>query len=298
MKPYQNILVGINYTDASRHALRMAHQIAHRSGATLTACHVVPMTELNEFVSFYLIEQEMMMKSARTSLEAFVDEVLGNSHSVICKVAEGIPHHEISSLAIDGQFDLLVLGDDDYANDSRKAGQFAIKCLRFVTMPLLLVNRPPEPSDNLIAACIDFSNSTTPVLEHAARMATPENKLHLVHTNRPPWLRPERLRYQTEVFEDHGQKQQFREILQGQVSGISQTAESLFPGEVEATCIENENPVEALLEHLASSPCGLIVLGRSGQGFIKGLVSNLLGGTAESIIRHATCPVLVIPIVE
>ncbi|MGJ8696775.1 MAG: universal stress protein [Verrucomicrobiaceae bacterium] len=295
MKSYQNILVGINYTDASRHALRMANQIAIRSGASLTACHVVPMAELNEFVTFYLIEQEMMMTAARSSLADFVEEVLGDEHQVSCKIAEGIPHHEIASLAIEGKFDLLVLGDDDYADDSRKAGQFAIKCLRFATMPVLLVNRPPAPSDTLIAACIDFSKSTTPILEHAARIATPNHHLHLIHTNRPPWLRPERLRYQTTVFEDQGQKEQFREILEGQLTAISRTAESTFPGQVDAACIEHQDPTEALLEHLASSSCGLIVLGRSGKG-LKGIVSSLLGGTAEAIIRQATCPILIIPI--
>ena len=265
MNSYQNILVGINYTDSSRHALWKANRIALRSGAKVTAYHAVPPAELNEFISFYMVEHTMMMRAAKTSLEHFVEEVLG---------------------------------DDDYANNSRKAGQFAIKCLRFATMPVLLVNRPEEHSAGLILAAIDFSKSTQPVLENAARVSTgPNSKVEIVHACRPPWLRPARLRYQTEVFENQEQRAQYREIMDGQLAGTLETAAPLFPGKVSTVRLEHEDPVTALLEHFDSSQCDLVVIGRSGKG-IKGILTDLLGGTAEAIIRHAKCPILIVPIIK
>ncbi|MDA7882008.1 universal stress protein, partial [Akkermansiaceae bacterium] len=293
MKPYKHILVGINYTDASRHALLKAEQIARSSGGKLTACHVVMMPELDEFTAFYSIEHQEMMKAAQSSLEGFVKEVLGENHSARCVVSEGIPHYEIVSLANDGDYDLLVLGDDDHADDSKKSAQFAIKCLRFATMPTLLVNRPHEEHKQTIAACIDFSNSTNSILAHAAHFAAiGDSAIDLIHACRPPWLRPERLRYQTNVFEDQGQKEQFREILQGQLAGIRQSASSLVAAEITTTPIEDENPVHALIQHLSDSPCGLVVIGRVGKG-LKGIVSDFLGGTAETIIRHVHHPILI-----
>lgn len=295
MNPYLNILVGINYTDASRHALARAHQIACQEGAKLTACHVVALGEINEFVDFYMIEHKIMMNAARSSLEDFVSGALGDGHDVICEINEGIPHHELMAKANEDGFDLLVLGDDDYAEDSRKAGQFAIKCLRFATMPVLLVNQPPKPIPGPIAACIDFSHSTVPILENAARLTvgyTPD--LRIFHAWRPPWLRPVRLRYKRTVSDTQEQKEQYREIIEGRLLEARQQASSHFHGSIESFALESEEPISALLDHIESSDCSLIVIGRSGRGF-KGLLSDILGGTAEEMIRHAACPILVIP---
>ena len=298
MKSYQNILVGINYTDASRHALKMAGRIALESGAKVTAFHVVPIAELNEFVSFYMIEHKAMMRAARSSLEDFVESELGNDHHVECRVGEGIPHHELVSQANEGGHDLLVLGDDDYAENPVDAGQFAIKCLRFAQMPVLLVNGAQTTIQGTISACLDFSASTEPVLENAARMATGhELTIKLVHACRPPWLRPGRLRYQTEVIVNQDQEQQFREILDGQLDGITKSAAPMFSAPVEPVRLEHEDTTTALLEYFETTPSDLIVIGRCGKG-IKGLLTDLMGGTAEALIRHANCPVLIVPVTK
>jgi universal stress protein E len=296
MKPFLNILVGINYTDASRLALAKAHKIAAEEGAKITACHVVALGEISEFVDFYMIDHKIMMNAALSSLEDFVATSLGDDHDVTCQISEGVPHHELISKANEEGFELLVLGDDDYAEDSRNAGQFAIKCLRFATMPVLLVNQPEDDPSGSIAACIDFSTSTAPVLENAARLAHGKSPdLHIVHSCRPPWLRPLRLRYQKNVSDDREQKEQYREILAGRLLEVRQLAAAFFNGNIESFPIESENPTESLLNHLDATDCSLVVIGRSGKG-LKGLLSDFLGGTAEEIIRHAGCPVLIVPV--
>ena len=155
MKPFLNILVGVNYTESSRHALVEAKRIADENGAKITACHVVPIGDLTEFVDFYFIEHKIMLNAAQSSLEGFADEVLGKNHDIICRISEGIPHHELVSKANEEGHDLLILGDESH-NES--AAQFVIKCLRFATMPVLLVN-PPLNTPGPVAACIDFSKS-------------------------------------------------------------------------------------------------------------------------------------------
>jgi nucleotide-binding universal stress UspA family protein len=296
MKPFLNILIGINYTDASNRALAKAHKIAAKEGAKITACHVVALGEISEFVNFYMIEHKIMMNAALSSLEDFVETSLGKDHDVTCQIGEGIPHHELISKANEEGYDLLVLGDDDSAEDSRKAGQFAIKCLRFATLPVLLVNQPEGDSRGSIAACIDFSKATAPVLENAARLALGKSPdLHLVHSCRPPWLRPRRLRYQKNVSANRDLKEQYREILAGRFLEVRQLAATFFNGNIESFPIESEDPTEALLNHLDTTDCSLVVIGRSGKG-LKGLISDFLGGTAEEIIRHAGCPVLIVPV--
>ncbi len=42
LQTYRNILVAVDFSEASRTALRVAHASAHRNGARLTVCHVIP----------------------------------------------------------------------------------------------------------------------------------------------------------------------------------------------------------------------------------------------------------------
>jgi nucleotide-binding universal stress UspA family protein len=298
MQSYRNILVGINYTTASRHALLKANRIASEEGAKLTACHVVPLGEITEFVDFYMIEHKIMTDAALSSLEGFVDETLGDDHGVTCLIREGIPHHELVARANEDGYDLLVIGDDDYAADSRKAGQFAIKCLRFAKMPVLLMNRPETSPDGPIAACLDLSGSTDPVLENAARLcAISSPELHLVHVARPPWLHPFKIRYRKEVFEDKGLKEQFREVLDGQLEVIEEKATKLTSSPIKICKFESEDPTHTLLDRLDSNDYNLVIIGRAGKGF-KGLVTDFMGGTAETLIRHLGSPLLIVPITE
>lgn len=296
MKPFLNILVGVNYTDSSRQALAEAARLASENGARVTACHVVPLGELTEFVDFYVIEHAEMLNAARSSLEGFTEEVLGKGHDVACTISEGIPHHELVSKANEEGYDLLVLGDDDYADDSRKAGQFTIKCLRFTTMPVLLVNRPFKDTSGAIAACIDFSKSSQTIFEHAAQMNLDSSSpLAVIHACRPPWLRPLRLRYRTEVRDEGNLKEEYREVLHERIATICQQASALLPNPPTPILLENDDPTKALVQHLEESQYRLIVIGRAGKGW-KSLVSDFLGGTAEAVIRHAQTHILIVPI--
>lgn len=298
MNSFQNILVGINYTDSSRRALLQAHRIAGESGAALQALHVFPPVEINEFANFYALERLGLMEDARNSLKEFVSETLGEHHGVTCEVGEGIPHHELVVRAEETKADLIVLGASDPARKPRKTGQFAVKCLRFATTPVLLVNSRTEGAFAKISACVDFSESTRPVMEMVARMPGEVNReIEIVHALCPPWLRRGKIRYHPEVRVDEEKKRQFQEILDGQLHATAKSVSDLF--ETKPTCIslESEDPDDALLTHLDESRTDLAVLGRSGKG-AKGLKTDLLGGTAETLIRHATCSVLVVPIVR
>lgn len=297
MKPYRNILVGVNYTPSSELALQQAAIIAKESGTKLRAFHAIRPTEINEFVDYYGIDRKVMTSGARSSLEDFVERALGQNHNVTCLVSEGVPHHELCNLANESSADLLVIGAYPDPEDQRKIGQFAIRCLRIATMPILLVRGHSNHSFTSLTACIDFSKSTHPVLEHTGRLnLNCDQKVEIVHATSPPWLRPPRLRYQTEVFENREQKEQYHEILEGQLSGIKNSATSLYQATPSTLALEHEDPTSALIEHLDKAHSELAIIGRSGAG-LKGLKTDLLGGTAEIIVRHAHCSVLIVPIV-
>jgi nucleotide-binding universal stress UspA family protein len=296
MKPFLNILVGINEGQSSKHALATAAQIGAREGAKITACRVMPINDLTEFIEFYHMEHKQMISGARESLEDFVTEVLGSDHDVTCQVSEGIPHHEMVSIANEGHYDLLVLGSGDQPEDVRDFGRFATRCLRFADMPVLIVNETPVHPDAPVAACLDFSDSTAPILDQVARIAPrPRPALHLVHACRPPWLQSSFAFLRREPDDDSGEKARFREVIDGQFAVVRERATDLLEAPVETIRLEDHDPDRALLDHFATNPYGLLVLGRSGRGW-KGFLTDVLGGTAENLIRHSRCPVLVVPI--
>ena len=296
MKPFLNILVGINYTRASRHALTKAAAVGAENGAKITAIHVLPLSELSEYVNFYQIEHKNMLSDARQHLLDFVDEVLGPDHGVTCEVTEGSPHHEISALTNENGYDLLVLGDGDDTDDLRDVGQFAIRCLRFVEVPVLIVNQAdPQPLPP-VAACLDFSDSTKPILNNTLSLVADRSlPLEMIHACRPPWLRSFFGRFRGSEDDGSGQKEQFREIIDGRLTTIEKQARELGFENVGTICLETSDVDRALIDHLTDTPYSLVVLGRNGEG-IKGLFSDVVGSTANDLIRQARCPVLVVPL--
>jgi nucleotide-binding universal stress UspA family protein len=53
----------------------------------------------------------------------------------------------------------------------------------------------------------------------------------------------------------------------------------------------DDDPAEALLRVARSEPATLIVVGQTGSGYVT---RALLGSTAENVLRHAPCDVLVV----
>ncbi len=296
MKSYQKIVVAINYTESSRNALKQARQIAAQSGASIRAFHAVPPVTLNEFLSFYLIPHDIMMTTALSGLETFVEETLGPDHGVPCFVAEGKPHQAVVAFVQESQADLLILGTDEYTNKPHNSGQFAIKCLRHTAIPVLLVRNHLESPFTRLTACVDFSKSTTQILEHTARFTVDTDQVvEIAHASCPPWLHPPYLRYQTEVFENRDVKEQYHELIDGQMGSIQKLATDLLKKTPLTIKLEHEDTKIALIDHLEEAQSDLAILGHWGTG-AHGLKTKLLGGTSEALIRYAHCSILIVPV--
>ena len=297
MKKYSNIIVGVNYTDSSKQALLRARQIADASGASLTVFHVVPMHSEFEYESSFLIGRDKVRENALTGLEDFTARVLGADHTAICEIAEGLPYLELLRYADSSGADLLVLGANENASVYRKSGQFAVQCIRDAKIPVLLTRGEGGSVFRKISACVDFSDATAEVIRNAAIFANRESEpIDIVHAVRPPWMRPTHVLYTLEQWEDDDYKKQFREMLEAQISSVLQTATvENNPANFSPVTIEHTDPVEALLEHIRTHSIDLAVVGRWGHG-MKALKNYMLGGTAESLIRHAHCSILTVPV--
>jgi nucleotide-binding universal stress UspA family protein len=89
------------------------------------------------------------------------------------------------------------------------------------------------------------------------------------------------------VFADQWQARQF--LAQRELEGIREQNPDL---NIEVTTIIG-NPLEEIIEQSIERRSSYIVIGTHGR---TGLSQVLLGSTAEYIIRHATVPVLVVPL--
>ncbi len=68
---------------------------------------------------------------------------------------------------------------------------------------------------------------------------------------------------------------------------------NLFQYEQPKTILEEGNPGEIVIKHANKLRADTIVIGTHGR---TGLSRLVMGSVAEEVIRHAQCPVLVIPI--
>ena len=113
MSNYHNILVAIDFSDASKTVINRAIEIAQRNNTPLTVLHVVeympPMDIAYEPVpSFAWVDEAALLERSRTSLAVFCkNHQLNHAKQV---VVLGAPKYEICRYARDNQTDLLILG--------------------------------------------------------------------------------------------------------------------------------------------------------------------------------------------
>lgn len=135
---------------------------------------------------------------------------------------------------------------------------------------------------------VDFSDVTEPLLEYAAGFATlVSGTIHLLHIAAPeptfvgyePGPPVVREQVALELRNEHRVLHEFAERLRGR--GI----------ETHALVIQGST-IESIVERAKKVGADLIMVGSHGHGR---LYRALLGSVCEGIVRHAPCPVLIVP---
>lgn len=78
--------------------------------------------------------------------------------------------------------------------------------------------------------------------------------------------------------------------VSAELQAAAQAVRSRHPGLQVSTALEHESPARALTD--ASATAGLVVVGARGHGGFAGM---LLGSVSQAVLRHAKCPVMVVP---
>jgi nucleotide-binding universal stress UspA family protein len=134
----------------------------------------------------------------------------------------------------------------------------------------------------IILVPVDFSDAAQPALNYAESLARQTGaSLHLIHVLEFPLLRPDYPQMPLDLSELRARiNRDLGAIQAGQLRGIRSTAE-----------IREGLPFQAIVDAATDVGADLIVMATHGR---TGLQHILLGSTAERVVRHADCPVLVI----
>jgi nucleotide-binding universal stress UspA family protein len=145
------------------------------------------------------------------------------------------------------------------------------------------VDRPPVADASMSSVVVGFDGSEAAerALQRAAALAGTNRRVVVVTarpTTAPSPLTDEPILDAPSPIEQRDLLQRSRGLLEDH-------------GVRAAFVASDADPAEALISVARSEQAGLIVVGQTGSGYIT---RALLGSTAENVLRHAPCDVLVV----
>lgn len=296
------VLCPVDFSEHSEHALKHAAAVARWYGAQLRALHVFaiapPVAMLPPLASpppvFALTPDDR--KQILKHMRQLVTRAGGRDDVELLVQEASNVANEVLDHAQGWNADLLVLGNHGFSGITRLVlGSVAEKVLRLSKCPVLVVphgaERPAPPGDvefDRILCAVDFSESSHQALALALSMGA-EAGAHVTLLNAiemPPELRETPISYDFSV-----------EAVRAKAEAAQlQRLEGLIPNAVRDYCTVEVSVVEGkasreILRMAAAQKSDLIVMGVQGR---RALDIAVFGSNAQEVVRHATCPVLIV----
>lgn len=148
MSAIRSILVPVDFSEGSGIAARYAAAMAKQVGAKLELINVYGLPMVTSPDGSFMVTPEIVTKlsaDAQDAVDALAAEVRKEGVDVTTRVTEGSPHEEITRRAVDGPFDLIVMGTHGRTGLRHfLIGSTAEKVVRTSKVPVLTVPLPPE----------------------------------------------------------------------------------------------------------------------------------------------------------
>lgn len=291
----RKILVPTDFSDASRQALPHAVEFASQFGASLTLAYVLPTAMPAELIQMGIVfEKERLALEARTQLARFRERELPAKLPVEALVLEGGAAQEIARLARASDIDLIITATHGHTGLKHVwLGSTAERIVRHAPCPVLVVREQPVPVRfpgealcrfRRILVPTDFSEASEKALRYALAFAQPcGSEVTLLHVIEPPpypefgyaHLPAKEAKLKTAAHEK-------LDLLCQELVGAGVKGSSV---------IRTGSAFHEIAGQAGEHSDELIVLATHGRGV---LAHALLGSTAERVVRHAPCPVLVV----
>jgi len=312
MAKWNNIVVGVDFTDNSKRALEEAYRLAAIDGAAVHAIHVVEaivVSELQQVMQTSLDELKTEVSNdTRAYMKRMFNEVRpggydvlepdgtvtstsGGSLTATAEVLFGNPTEEMLRRIEDLKAELLVLARNSSSDPDRGAGTYAVRCVRKAAANVLLTHRKGPGPFKRIVACTDFSEHAERGVREAAGMAQRDRaSLELLHAFYPPWEVVHFTAFPVDASPNF--QKEYQQLLEARMKRLAGELEKEYPDlRVTSKLLPAASHANSIVDDLSESNADLVVIGSRGQTGIKRF---LLGSTAERIVREAPCSVMVI----
>ena len=300
---YQTILVPVDGSDFSAHALPVAVELARRSGATL---HLALVHDPSAYIPFVPGEVAVPVYDAalvsaqreadQTRLNRAVASLKDSGVRIVSKFLEGTVVESLVEYGQQVAAELTVMTTHGRSGFARlRLGSVASAYLTRATAPVLLVygaGRQPEdltapslPTGTLLCA-LDGSPFSENILPHAAGFADACGmRMALVSVVSPHAVAMAPFATEALLADPAVLDQEEHD----RVAYLERTAKSCPPGTT-ARGVTDMSVANAILEEAKRIDAGAIAVATHGRGGFKRL---MLGSIADELIRHSVLPILV-----
>jgi nucleotide-binding universal stress UspA family protein len=240
---------------------------------------------------------EEVVELAKRQAARLAKKLSGKTVAVRSFVRSGKPFNEITALAGERGADLIVIATHGHTGLKRVwLGSTAERVVRHAPCPVLTVpaqskkGRKREASAlkvKRIVVPIDFSQTSAQALPYAVALAERFGaEIILLHVI-PPVPLPLPFYVRRLLQKSAGRLAELSMDVQ-----LSRLCEEAFDKEMPSrTLVRTGAPYDEISKAASSQGADLIILTTHGY---TGLKHASLGSTAERVVRHATCPVLVV----
>ena len=295
IRQFRNILF---YSDGARGelaALRRACAIAEHNGASLTVLAVVDAVSTNDprLESTMSKLQGTLIRDRGLAVDKLIADIgaFDRNHLSITKtVVAGKPHVEVISAVKSEQYDLLVKSVRSSSALSGLFGTDDIRLLHFCPCPVMILKPGRRASWRSVLVSVD-PHVETPVeeslnhslLDLGASIAEREGAaLHLLHV-------------QEKALKGHQVDAEVRKsVEQSQAAAATASMDEMHERvshvEMQKHLVKGE-PHKAIAKFVETHDVDLLVMGSVARSGIPGF---FVGNTAEKILEHVDCSVVVL----
>jgi nucleotide-binding universal stress UspA family protein len=282
MGKYRKILIAIDGSASSMHALGEAFKLAENERSWMTVVSVIPP---------YLGDLDMtavgnVLDSIRKPCEKAIEEAraMAGKAKVMVRAAceEGEPHERIVDLAAAENFDLIVMGRRGRGRlDRALMGSVAARVIGYAMNDILVVPESASVGWKRILVATDGSKQSGAAVSHAINLAGSYGGelifLSVVDVNDELYGEAPGL---------------FEELVRKAKLYVENAAEQAEKEGIPSSALVREAEVYRSIVDLAEEKnINTIIMGSHGRTGLKRL---LMGSVTERVIGYAKCPVLVV----
>lgn len=291
----QNVLVPLDFSAASHAAIRFALPLLKRFGANLHLVHVLPAdSPISALADLPMVVPDVEIdRRVRRDLGKAAENNAAKTQPGHLHVRRGSPFAEICELARKSDIDLIVISTRGNTGWKHLTlGSTAERVVRYSPCPVLVV-RGGEPTNRVtrigrILVPVDFSGCSMKSLAYAKQLAREfDATLILLHSVALQYYitSDEYARYDFPLL-----MQQSEKAAQKQMRDL--VAKTKKDGVKVESSLQIGHAGQQICARAEAERADIIVTSTHGY---TGLEHVFLGSTAEFTVRHAGCPVLVVP---